>query len=124
MSAEYLLNLFERRGNLFLGVGGHKAESDKSVVRCYCRRNDRIDEYTLFEEIARDSERLEVVADKERYDRRRRIADLTAHIPESIESIIGEFPEILLTLRLVLHDLHGLERSSRRRGRDARSEDI
>ena len=124
MGSEYLLYLFERDGYLILGVGSHKAETYQSVVRSDGRRDYRIDENAFVLQIAGDGERLEIVTDIEWYDGGRGVADLTAHVAEAFKRVIGDLPEMLLTLGLGLHDLHCLESCCRRCGRDAGGEDL
>ena len=66
---ENFSNCFECVLYLLCGVCGHQREADKGVLGRYCRRYHRVDEDTLFKKVAGDGESLEVVADKERYDR-------------------------------------------------------
>ena len=92
MRLEYLGDFLERFLNMFRSMRGHKAEADESILRSHSGRNHRINEYTLFEKIARNGKCLEIVADIEGYNRSRSVADLETALTESIESHIGKLP--------------------------------
>ena len=68
VTLKHLLDGFERAGNLLLGMRGHERIAYQGVVGSYGGRNHRVDEYALVEEVARNVERLVVVADEERDD--------------------------------------------------------
>ncbi len=124
MLAEYLLDLLESCVYLSFGVGGHEAETDQSVVRGNGGRHHWVDKYTLFKQVAGHCEGLEVVADEQGDDRRGSVAYLAAHGAESLEGLVGELPELLLTLRFLLHDVDGLEGCGGGSGGDGGGEDI
>lgn len=124
VSAEHFLYLFECGGHLLLGVGGHQREAYKRVMRCDGGGDNGVDEDALLQKVAGDGECLVVVAYKQGYDGRRCRADLASHVAESVEGVVGDFPQVFLTLRLGNHDVDGLEGGYRRGGGDACREDI
>lgn len=93
---EYFCDFFEGFLHLGFGVRCHKREADKGVLRCDGGRYDRIDEDAFFKQVACDGESLEVVADIERDDGRRRVADFESAAAETFESHRGKFPKLFL----------------------------
>ena len=122
--AEYLSYFFKSFVHLLGGVCSHKREADKSILRGYGRRNYRIYENTFLKEVGSDSECLKVVANEQRYNRSACVTDFTAETAEALESLVGQFPQMLLTLGLFNHDVDCLKSGSRRRGCDAGGENI
>ncbi|CDE56591.1 uncharacterized protein BN799_00704 [Prevotella sp. CAG:873] len=71
-----------------------------------------------------DGKSLKIITNEQRYNRRRRIADFEAHATESFKGIVGEIPEMLLTLGLGNHDIYSLECGSGAGRSDAGCEDV
>lgn len=124
VGAEYLLNLLESGSHLLHCVCGHQREADESVVGSHGGRNHRVYKDALFKKVAGDCECLIVVAYEQRDNRSRSITNLNAHIAETVESIVGKFPEVFLTFGFLLHKVDGSQCGSCRCGSDARGEDI
>ena len=91
--------------HLLLGVRCHKAKTDERVVGRHCRRDHRIDEDSLVEQVTRDGERLVVVSDVKRDDGGLGVTDFKSHLAESVQRIVGDVPQVLLSLRLGEHDV-------------------
>lgn len=121
---EYAGDCLQGAVNLLHGVCGHKAEAYKGVGGGYGGRYHGVDEYAFVEEVACDGECLEVVAYEEGDDRGGCVAYLKTCLTESFESVVGELPEVFLTLRLGLHDFESLEGCGRRGRGDAGGEDV
>ena len=105
-------------------MGSHEAEADECVVGSDSWRNDRIDKDALIQQVTSDGKRLVVVTDEQGNDGSFGVADLTTHITESLQCLMGDFPQVLLTLGLSDKDINSLHCSSRRCGSDAGSEDV
>ena len=124
MVLEYLGNLVEGILHLLGRVRGHERETDERVLGCYGRRHHGVDKDTLVEKVARDGKGLEVIADKERDNRGRSIADFETTAAEAFEGDIGELPQVHLQLGLLNHDVDSLEGGGGRGRGDAGGEDI
>ncbi len=124
VGTENLLDFFQSIAHLLVGVRCHEAETDERVVGRYSRRNDGIDEDALIQQVARDSEGLVVVTDEQGDDGRLGVADLASHVTETLQCLVSDFPEVLLTLGLGNHDVDGLHCSCCRSRRDAGGEDV
>ena len=124
IGAEDLLNLFQCKCHLLVGVSGHEAEANERVVGCHSGRNDGIDKDALVQQVARDGERLVVITDEQRDDGSLGMADFTTHIAESLQCLMSDFPEVLLTLGLTDENINSLHRCGSRCGGDAGGEDI
>lgn len=79
-------------------MGGHEREADKRIFGRYSRRYHRIDKDALLEEVARYHEGLVVVAYEKRNDGRSGIAYLATYATETVESIVGNVPQMLYAL--------------------------
>ena len=124
VGTEYLLDLLEGDGDLLVGMGCHEAEADERVVGRHSRRNNRVDKDSLVQEVARDGESLVVVTDEKRDDGSLGVTDFTSHITESLQRLMGNLPQVLLTLRLGNEDINRLHCSCRRSRGNAGREDV
>ena len=110
IGAEDLMNLLKSDGYLLMGVRRHEAESDECVIGCNSRRNHWIHKDALIQQVARDGKRLVVVTDKQGNDRSLGVTNLTTHITEALQCLVGEFPQVLLALGLGNEDINSLHR--------------
>ena len=124
VGTENLLDFFQSIAHLLVGVRSHEAETDERVVGRYSRRNDGIDEDALIQQVAGDSEGLVVVSDEQGDDGRLGVADLASHVTETLQCLVSDFPEVLLTLGLTDENINSLHRRGSRCGGDAGGEDI
>ena len=92
----------------------HKRETDKGILRRYSRRNNGINKDSLFEQVPRNLERLVIIADKQRNDRRCRVPYLTPYATETIKGVMGNVPQMLNTFGFTFDNVECCRNSSRR----------
>ena len=124
MLFEYLVDGLQGVIQLLLGVCSHQREANQGVFRSDCRRNYRIDEDTCLKQFLYNEEGQIVVANEQGDDRSGSMADLTAHLAEAIQCVVGQIPQVLDTLRLIHHNVQRSVSGSRSGWRIAGTEDI
>ena len=105
-------------------MSGHQREADERVGWGHSWRNHRIHENAFFEKTFGDDECLFIVADKQRDDRGGRVADLATHFAESIQSIMGDFPQIFYPFGFGKQYVQGCACRGGSRGSGACREDV
>ena len=118
VAAEDFADFLKGFSDLLAGVSGHEAETDEGVLRRNGGRDDGVDKDAFFEEFTGDLECQHVVADVEGNDGRRCVADLKSELLEAVEGIVGEFPQVVLTIGLFLHDFESCKGGGCRCGSD------
>ena len=111
---ETFLDLLQCKIYLLIGVCCHKRETDKGILRRYSRRNNGINKDSLFEQVPRNLERLVIIADKQRNDRRCRVPYLTPYATETIKGVMGNVPQMLNTFGFTFDNVECCRNSSRR----------
>ena len=113
MLNEDFLQGYYRAVYLLFGVRSHQGIAHEGVLRSTCGRNHGIDEHTSLEGESRHQEGLVDVAHIERDNRTLSIADLEALLAETLQGVVGDIPEGLNTLWLLLNDVEGGHSGSR-----------
>ena len=90
-------------------MSSHEGEPDKSILRGACRRNHRVDEYTVLERLCCNDEGLLKIPYVQRDNRTFSVSDLEAGLTETCEGVIGNFPKSLDALRFILDDMKGFK---------------
>ena len=124
MPAEHLLYFFECLGDLLLCVSCHKAETNERIGRRNGRRNHRVDKDALLKELGSDEESEVVVADVKWNNRSLGVANLATHLFEALKGIVGDVPQVLLTLGLAFKNVERGAHGGGRGRSDACGEDI
>ena len=106
--------------NMLLGMCRHKRETHERVLRRACWRHHGVDEHTLVESQLGHEERLGIVTHVKRNDRTLCLTNLKALLTETIQGIVGDIPQVLAALWLILNDMECLQRASRSGWRVAR----
>ena len=98
-------------------MGSHQGKAYECILWCTSRRNDGIDEHTRIKCKFGHQERLGVITHIQRDDRALGLANLEALLTEALQRIVGDIPQGLATLWLILDDMKSLKgacRGSRR----------
>ena len=109
----YFPDFLQCGSDLLFRVGSHQGEADQCVVGWNRRAYHRVHEDTVLEEKLGEQECLLVVADEERDNRCLGVTDFESQASESVQSHLCDFPEVIHTLRFVLHDLKRSQYGSR-----------
>lgn len=117
-------DFFDSEIDLLYGMGGHPRETDEGVLRGNCWGDNRIDEDSFVEKHAGHGKGFFVVADEERNDGCGGVANLEACIAEGFEGVVGDFPEVFLTLGFGAHDFEGCEDGCGGSGSNGGGEDV
>ena len=107
MFDEDFLQCDDRTVNLLFGVSSHQSIAHECVLRSTCGRNDGIDEHTGLECQRSDKECLINIAHIKRNDRTLGITNLKIFFAETLQGIVGDIPECLNALGLLLDDVQG-----------------
>ena len=121
MIAQYILlddaflyeNLLQDQDSLlylFLGMSSHEGETYQCILWSTCWRDNRVDEHTCIISHLGNHEGLLCIAYVKRNDWTLCLTNLETFLTETLQCLVGNIPEILETLWLILNDVECLKR--------------
>ena len=107
---ENLLQDLDSLLNLVSCVSSHEGKTYQCILRSTSWRNNRVDEHTCIISHLGNHEGLLCIAYVKRNDWALCLTNLETFLTETLQCIVGNIPEILETLWLILNDVECLKR--------------
>ena len=93
-------------------MGSHECKTNKRILRCASRRNNRIDKHTILESLSCRNECLLNIVNIKRNNRTLCLTNLEALLLETTECVTCDSPKGINALWLFLNDVKRLKSGS------------